>query len=766
MRMDLNSSRVVVKTNKYQTAITEELLNSLPKEVQNEFLDYINSVRFIKWIIQPEEVRGYARNRPRYSSLPDGHPDKFYSDDRIIVDVTRPHILENMDWFRERALFFEKNGRYTNIPPNPSKKSDWTAFWKNELHRWKYGLVRPEDGEWIPGSLYFYWNYGRIWLVSEENGLITRKAGFPKPWLGDYLFYHYKEQARVRNSHVKMLKARGIGASFKMAAESARNMYVFPGSGNPNFHLAFDKVYIEGDKGVFGKVIDNLDWIASTTPLPKLRIGDAKRDLFIQLGYTDQYGIRKGLLSSVYGISLKDNPDKARGVRGPLIHYEEDGLFPNLIDAWNINRKSVEEGNLAFGQMIALGTGGTEKADFTGAEKLFYHPKSFNIYAIPNVFDKNTDDSSTCAFFWGSYLNRSKCYDDDVGEPDVVKALIELLTKWHSLKMSSPDTKTIMQAMAEEPIVPQQAIMNVERNPFPTYELKAHLGNIMSKYDKFISEHYVGKLVIDGNGKVSFEQAMDMVPIRDFPFTGAGKVGAVEIFELPKGNFPFRYILGVDTFDDDDVKESVSLGSVFVFDRWTRRLVAEYTGRPVIADDFYEIVRRLSLFYNGTIMYENNKKGLFAYFKSKNSLHLLADTPDFLKDRVVMKPRMGELYNTSKGINALAEINAYARRLQMKWMLSTAYMYDGTSINNMLKEERMEDEQGEAMSDEIINVYSIRSIGYIKECLAWNGVINTDRVNAMNMVMLYDEALRNYDTETVRVKIKTKAEDDFFTRRS
>ena len=65
----------------------------------------------------------------------------------------------------------------------------------------------------------------------------------------------------------------------------------------------------------------------------------------------------------------------------------------------------------------------------------------------------------------------------------------------------------------------------------------------------------------------------------------------------------------------------------------------------------------------------------------------------------------------------------------------------------------------------MINVYTIRSIGYIKECLAWNGVINADRISAMNMVMLYDEALNNFDKQvTVEQKIKTLAQDDFFNR--
>jgi hypothetical protein len=98
-------------------------------------------------------------------------------------------------------------------------------------------------------------------------------------------------------------------------------MYVYPGSGNPNFHLASEK-FLAGDKRYLGKVVDTLDWIAESTPMRIRTVDRAGSTLEIQLGYKDEYGVRKGLLSSVHGISLKDNPDKAR-VLGPLIHYEE-----------------------------------------------------------------------------------------------------------------------------------------------------------------------------------------------------------------------------------------------------------------------------------------------------------------------------------------------------------------------------------------------------------------------------------------------------------
>lgn len=337
-----------IKTNSYQTKITEELKNSLNREIFGDLMEFIESVAFIRWLIQPENVRGYASDRPRDE------------EGKIIVDITKPHILKDMDFFRERALFYKKHGRYTHLRPNPNPKSEYAQFWKEEMRRWKHGIVRESDGEWIPGLFYFYLNYSPIWLNEEESKSSTskkskgvRKREFPKVWLGDYLFFHYVNQARQSGAHAKLLKCRGVGFSYKTAAMSPCNMYVEPGL--PNFHLASDKTFLDGEKGVYGKVLDVLDWIADTTPLPKMRLVNSPRSREVQLGYQDEYGIKKGLKSSVYGISLKDNPDKARGVRGPLIHYEEDGLFPNLEKAWNVNRKAVEDGDIVYGLMFAGG---------------------------------------------------------------------------------------------------------------------------------------------------------------------------------------------------------------------------------------------------------------------------------------------------------------------------------------------------------------------------------------------------------------------------
>ena len=731
------------KFNRYQTVLNEELKDSLPKEVWLELLDYISSVEYIKRLIAPEHIRGYAEDRPKSEN---------YNDGRIEVDLSNPHILEDMDYFREKALYFEKHGRYTHLTPNPNPKSEYAEFWKDELRKWKDGVIRPSDGEWIPGQLYFYWNYSPIWLV-ETVGITKdgkkkgeRKRKFPKPWLGDYLFYHYMEQGRVRGQHGKLLKTRGVGFSFKLGSMSPCNMYTLPGSGNPNFHLASEKTFLSGDKGIWGKVLDTLDWIAETTPLPKMRLVDDTRNMNVQLGFKDEYGTRKGIMSSVFGISLKDNPEKARGIRGPLIHYEEDGLFPNLEKAWGVNRKAVEDGDVAFGYMLAGGTGGTEGASFEGSEKLFYNCSAYNIYGIPNVFDKGATGESLCGFFWGAYMNRNGCYEEVNGEPDVIKAMIEILKDRYIVKYNSSDPNAITQKKAEEPITPQEAVMRTEGTLFPVSDLKEYLESIAAKREQFLAEHYVGELIRTASGKVEWKPNSDVYPIRSYD-KDSNKTGGLEIFEMPKTNAEGeiargRYIAGIDPIDADT---GTSLFSMMVMDTFTDRIVAEYSGRPRLAEEAYEITLRVLEFYNAEANYESNLKGLFSYFDKKNALHRLADVPQILKDMDYVKST--NLYgNKAKGTHANKELNKWGRKLQADWMLSKAVGDD---------------------DDPRLNLHRLRSLAYIEECIKWNSDGNFDRVSAAGMLMILREdrykriktAIENQD-----VKYKSVADDNFFNK--
>ena len=167
------------------------------------------------------------------------------------------------------------------------------------------------------------------------------------------------------------------------------------------------------------------------------------------MGYLDVETNRpKGSLNSVRGVSSKDNPDKSRGKRQNIFLYEEFGKFKKFIDTYQVNFSSVQEGDIAFGQAFAVGTGGTEGSDFTGALEMIYNPIGYNVYALPNIFDKGVVGNQKTVFFFGSPVNRKGYYNKD-GVSDIIGALLSILLQRYNLKYNSTDVNMLTRAKAE-----------------------------------------------------------------------------------------------------------------------------------------------------------------------------------------------------------------------------------------------------------------------------------------------------------------------------
>jgi hypothetical protein len=731
------------KFNKLQTELTESLINSLNKEEQADLFEMIDAVMFIQNLTAVDRKRAKDLERWDFPGRPLVKIDensilrKLDPKGRIVVDITNPHILEDMDYFREAAIFFNNNGVYTRLHPNRNPNSEFFKHWKEEARRCREGYFRPSDGEWIPGFYYFYLNYSPILKVEIVAG--TNRAGrveaFPNVYDGDYLFYHYLEQARNAGKHTATLKKRGSGFSFKGGSKLARNFIVGESESArhkiKSYAVANEKEYLTKD-GVLNKFLAIADFCAINTGFPGVRtLKDSLNDMHWKMGRKDSVtGTDKGTLNEVMGVTLKNDAEKARGKRGSLIEWEEAGKFDNFLTAWGIARPSVEEDGFAFGIMNAYGTGGTEGAAFDGLEEIFYNGEGYNIYSLSNVFDKNTGGKGRCSFFFGTYMNFKGKYDDN-GNSDVIGALILTVKDRLKTKYGASDPNAIVQKKAENPITPQEAIMRTEGSAFPVGDLRDYLDEIMPQIDRFVDEHWIGNLTYDSKGKVNWSLDNTITPIRDFPYIvkGGKSSGAVEIFDMPQKDrdgkiFSGRYIAGIDPIDNDYTVNG-SLASIMVFDMWTDKIVAEYTARPVLAEEFYEICLRLTSFYNAEANYENNLKGLFSYFSNHNSLHLLCDTPEILRDMDIVKTN---LYgNRSKGTRTTKEVIKLGKTLQRQWMMS---QYEIELYN---------EDDNETQTTFIQNLRRIRSIGYIKECIAWNPDINADRVSAMDMVMILRE---------------------------
>ena len=372
-----------------------------------------------------------------------------------------------------------------------------------------------------------------------------------------------------------------------------------------------------------------------------------------------------------------------------------------------------------------LGTAGDNESDFAGAQEIMYNPKGYNMYALPNVFDKFNQGRPYFVFFFPGYINRKGCYNHD-GVSDVIKALIEILLNRYRVKYNSTDPNTIIKTIAEVPITPAEAIVKTGVNMFPVADLTERLGQLDSNPREY-DDVYTGDLTLNNSGIVEFRPTSDM-PIREFPHKDNKIEGAFEIFQMPEIDkrtgkaYNARYILGCDPYDDDE-SNTMSLGSVWVLDLWTDKIVAEYTGRPPFADDFFEKVRRLCLFYNGRMNYENNKKGLFAYFSRMNCTYLLTDQLEFLKDKQMIKDT--GYGNKAKGTNATEAINAFARNRLRAWLLKP------TTVIQVV--------DGEETEVDIPNLFTLRSRAFIKELINYNSEGNFDRISAAGMLMLLRE---------------------------
>ena len=656
-----------------------------------------------------------------------------------MVDFTKK--IRNSSKFRQSALFFQEHGVYTLAPRGTT---DYNTFWDRETDRCLNGYV-AEDGDSITGYHYFYLNYCPIMKLEEveytdrygnKRKRRERIFGFPRFWDSDYYYFNAIEEAENQGKHMAVLKCRQRGYSFKGASMLVRNYELIPGS--KNFAVASEQKFLVGD-GILTKAWQIMDFIDKNTDWSKQRLTSTRMERVSGFKVKDELGkeTEQGYLSAITGITLKNDPERLRGTRGKLVLFEEGGKFPNLETAWRVEQPAVEtDDGHAFGLLIAFGTGGTEGGAFDGLKNMFYHPDAFNILSFPNIWDDGAENTQ-CGFFAPAYWNMEG--DDENGKPKfmdedgnslVDKATEELINQRNKVKDGGATQQSIDRFISERPIKPQEACLELGKNIFPRKLLMDQLTRIRTNLKLKNMKHIVD-LSWDGNGMVKATEKKSG-DITVYPLKNDDKPeGSVVIWEYPVSDPPFGlYIGGCDPYDHDESFTN-SLGSTFIFKRvrageaWNDVIVAEYTGRPATAEEYYENVRKLLTFYNARLLFENERKGIYPYFTNKHCDYLLADQPDKIITEVFKDSRV----QRRKGCHMTKQIRAYGEGLILEWLME-------------------EYEPGHP------NVERVYSEPLIQELIENDGVKNVDRLIALCMVMIYREEL--YQVKAAAAKEENK----------
>jgi len=644
-------------------------------------------------------------------------------------------------YFQEAAHYFTEHGTYTKYPYGTYQ---FDEFWEEETRRCKEGFTH--GNLYIPGSYYFYLNYTQIELKNPNTG--RKSSGFPLFTDVDLEYFTFVEKARKEQKGIALVKPRRIGFSYKSAAIIAHEFSFYR-----NAKCIIGAYQSQLSENTMRMSLDDLNFLDLHTEWGKERNPNTKD--FVKARYkktVDGVVAWAGYMSEIHSFTFKDNPFAAIGKSSNLFLFEEAGKWPGLLQSYNISEPCWKDGDDLIGVPIIQGTGGDMEGGTQEFAEMFFNPDKYNFLAFDNIWDEDSKGTQ-CGFFipatrmrFGTYKDinkehpewKGKTMIDDFGNSleDIARQSIFDLRKRAE---QGADQQAKIDSVTQYPLSPKEAFLQSHSFFFPITELKL----VLSKMDDSIEldKHSVGHLNFE-EGSLKWVDVQSGSPYRDYPVQKAEE-GLIEIYETPRlgdaGEINVgRYIAGIDPYRYDSAA-SESIGSIFIFDRLTRRIVAEYSGRPENTERFYEICRKLIIYYEATAMYEANITGLYSHFEKKKALHLLADTPYNLRDRNTWRPNT----NSSKGIIMSKAVKERGLEYLKAWLTET------------ISEE----------SEELM-LSTIRSVGLLKELIAWNPNprANFDRVSAMLMIAWYDVTLQEFNRLSIHESPLKKKTGSYFDK--
>lgn len=640
--------------------------------------------------------------------------------------------LTGTDKFREEALKFEKQKKYCLYPKGTYAHKE---YWQEQHRRCLEGY--KVNDLWIPGSYYFYLNFSPILAKNEKTG--RKQQEFARFTDVDLEYFLIIERARKEKKGVILLKPRRTGFSFKNSRLAVHEY---------NFYRDAKCIIAAHENKLstytMNMALEGLNFLDSHTEWKKQRNPDTKE--YVKARYKelkDGIEVWKGNNSEIFTLTFKDNPMAAIGKSANLFFWEECGKFPQLLSSYNLSEPCWKDGNDMSGIPILYGTGGDMEKSTREFSEMFYAPEKYNLLAFDNIWEEERKGKQ-CGWFIPASRMRFGEYQgipmvDKDGNSNIELATQDILDL-REIKKSGSDSKAFEDVLTQYPLTPSEAFLQKTYNRFPTADLLARQARLQTD-ESITNANYIGELIINEEGKVEWKLNPELKPISNFPLSKEDETeGCVLIFEMPYedelGQVPYgRYISGCDPYAQDEAGSSDSLGSIFIYDKITKRIVAEYTARPKTMNIYYENARKLLKFYNAVCLYENAIPGFYQYLDSKNESYLLMDQPEYIKDII-----QNSNVNRTKGMHMTSGIKEHGEDLINAWLR----------------------EQYEADSD-VLNLHKIRSITLIQELVGYCEDKNFDRVMAFMMVMYAVQETKKHRIEELNKKT-TIFDTGFFSR--
>lgn len=384
------------------------------------------------------------------------------------------------------------------------------------------------------------------------------------------------------------------------------------------------------------------------------------------------------------------------GDRMAMIIIEEVGFLSYVKRVRSAFRNSLRVGKKKIGKAIYLGTGGSMEA-IQESKEMFESPEGFEIYALPNYFDKNR--AGSVGLFLSACL-QSEEFKDDNGNTVYEQALEDVIDQ-REREFENSDSTSFWEFVSFNPLYPREMLRPSSKSVLPVIEMTEHRGVLMMT-DIWKHRSSIGTFRWDPTAvaKVSWRRDVEqkMYPINDWGKDKElhNREGAWIMYEDVMENRPdnLYYILYDPAAQGG---EGTSLHSALVYKhRFTggnkslqETFIAEFIGRKPKLEQNYEEIIRAALYYNAKILVERNVPGFSEWCESKGYYHLLLNEPTRVLTEVRRQPVK---YSGRKGIRTDDAIN--------KWNI--------TKLGEWLRDPIMEDEDGTPIKFRFQSMYSLR----------------------------------------------------------
>lgn len=439
--------------------------------------------------------------------------------------------------------------------------------------------------------------------------------------------------------------------------------------------------------------------------------------------------------TSLFSRVFADNVLAANSLRPNLSVIDEFGLvqyLENIITGIEGSSASKARKN---NTILFTGTGGLLKKGKAAkyGEALFSNPEAYNCIAFEDTYENR----GKIGYFL-PITHTSMKYKDANLQTMADYALKTELAERAKLKNSN---SRLTGYIINNPLVPSECFLLEDNNKFPSALLKEHLAQLLyGDKQKKLESTRLGWLKWNDEGGLYFHDSTTDKPIYDYPFLGTEleKKGVIQMFEEPilvDGQVPRnRYIAGIDPVDQEKGR---SFPCIWVKDLITQRLVCKFMGRTQDPKFFYEVAKRILIFYNAKGMYENNLKGFFLFMENEGLLRYLAETPQELKS----KEDMGSSQNVTYGIKNIGSINEDGLSLIASYILKP----QGPNTDDLM-------------------YLTIKDPEVLQEMIKWSEEGNFDSLSALIMLVLFEETTIKPSKNQEQEKRKDFADEYYLSR--